>query len=101
MESLKNEGGQNPIEAAKLGCKIYHGPFVYNFEEIYEILKNNNISQEIINPENFSKDLFNDFNNFEKNFEKSSNLLNDLGSQTLEITIKNINRFLKDESIKT
>ena len=37
----------------------------------------------------------------EKNFEKSSNLLNDLGSQTLEMTIKNINRFLKDESIKT
>ena len=101
LKRFKNEGGQNPIEAAKLGCKIYHGPFVYNFEEIYEILKNNSISQEIINPENFSKDLFNDFNNFEKNFEKSSNLLNDLGSQTLEITIKNINRFLKDESIKT
>ena len=51
--------------------------------------------------ENFSKDLFKDFNNFEKNFEKSSNLLNDLGSQTLEMTIKNINRFLKDESTKT
>ena len=101
IKNLKKVGGQNPIEAAKLGCKIYHGPFVYNFEEIYEILKNNNISQEIINPENFSKDLFNDFNNFEKNFEKSSNLLNDLGSQTLEITINNINRFLKDESIKT
>ena len=101
LKRFKNEGGQNPIEAAKLGCKIYHGPFVYNFEEIYDILKNNNISQEIINPEYFSKYLFDDFNNFEKNFEKSSDLLNNLGSQTLEMTIKNINRFLKDESTKT
>ena len=40
-------GGQNPIDAAKLGCKIYHGPYVYNFKEIYEILKKNNISKEI------------------------------------------------------
>ena len=30
---------QNPIDAAKLGCKIYHGPYVYNFKEIYEILE--------------------------------------------------------------
>ena len=100
LKRFKNKGGQNPIEAAKLGCKIYHGPFVYNFEEIYEILKINNISQEIINPENFSKNLFNDLNNFEKNIEKSSSLLNDLGNQTLEMTIKNINRLLEDESIK-
>ena len=25
-------GGQNPIDAAKLRCKIYHGPYVYNFK---------------------------------------------------------------------
>ena len=23
----------------KLNCKIYHGPYVYNFEEIYKILE--------------------------------------------------------------
>ena len=39
IKKLKNDGGQNPIEAAKLGCKIYHGPYVYNFEEIYKILE--------------------------------------------------------------
>ena len=32
---------------AKLNCKIYHGPYVYNFEEIYKILKDNLISKEI------------------------------------------------------
>jgi len=28
IKRLKNVGGQNPIEAAKLKCKIYHGPYV-------------------------------------------------------------------------
>ena len=35
IEELKKEGGQNPIERQKLNCKIYHGPYVYNFNEIY------------------------------------------------------------------
>ena len=34
-----------PIEAAKLNCKIYHGPYVYNFEEIYEAFEKNQISK--------------------------------------------------------
>jgi 3-deoxy-D-manno-octulosonic-acid transferase len=36
VKKLKLVGGQNPIEAAKNGCKIYHGPYVYNFSEVYE-----------------------------------------------------------------
>ena len=39
IKKLKNDGGQNPIDAAKLNCKIYHGPYVYNFKEIYKIFK--------------------------------------------------------------
>ena len=33
--SLISHGGQNPIEAAKLGAAILHGPHVGNFAEIY------------------------------------------------------------------
>jgi 3-deoxy-D-manno-octulosonic-acid transferase len=33
--SLVQHGGQNPIEAAKLGAAILHGPHVANFAEIY------------------------------------------------------------------
>jgi 3-deoxy-D-manno-octulosonic-acid transferase len=33
--SLVRHGGQNPIEAAKLGAAILHGPHVWNFSEIY------------------------------------------------------------------
>src|SRR5262249_48031806 len=32
--SLVRHGGQNPIEAAKLGAAIVHGPHVWNFTEI-------------------------------------------------------------------
>jgi 3-deoxy-D-manno-octulosonic-acid transferase len=36
--SLVRHGGQNPIEAAKLGAAILHGPHVWNFEELYATL---------------------------------------------------------------
>ena len=36
--SLIKHGGQNPIEAAKLGAAILHGPHVWNFTEIYDAL---------------------------------------------------------------
>lgn len=36
--SLVNHGGQNPIEPAKLGCAIIHGPHVHNFTDIYASL---------------------------------------------------------------
>jgi 3-deoxy-D-manno-octulosonic-acid transferase len=36
--SLVRHGGQNPIEAAKLGTAILHGPHVWNFSEVYAAL---------------------------------------------------------------
>jgi 3-deoxy-D-manno-octulosonic-acid transferase len=36
--SLVRHGGQNPIEAARLGAAILHGPHVNNFSEIYAAL---------------------------------------------------------------
>lgn len=36
--SLVRHGGQNPIEAAKLGAAILHGPYVGNFAEVYAAL---------------------------------------------------------------
>jgi len=36
--SLVEHGGQNPIEAAKLGAAILHGPHVWNFAEVYTVL---------------------------------------------------------------
>jgi 3-deoxy-D-manno-octulosonic-acid transferase len=36
--SLVEHGGQNPIEAVKLGAAIVHGPHVFNFTDVYEAL---------------------------------------------------------------
>jgi 3-deoxy-D-manno-octulosonic-acid transferase len=36
--SLVSHGGQNPIEAIRLGAAVVHGPNVWNFAEIYETL---------------------------------------------------------------
>lgn len=36
--SLIPHGGQNPIEPAKLGAAIVHGPHVFNFTDVYEAL---------------------------------------------------------------
>jgi 3-deoxy-D-manno-octulosonic-acid transferase len=36
--SLVSRGGQNPIEAIRLGAAIVHGPHVWNFAEIYATL---------------------------------------------------------------
>jgi 3-deoxy-D-manno-octulosonic-acid transferase len=36
--SLVAHGGQNPIEAIKLGAAIAHGPHVFNFTDVYDAL---------------------------------------------------------------
>ena len=38
IKSLIKNSGQNPIEPARLGCKIYHGPNTSNFDDVYNRL---------------------------------------------------------------
>jgi len=49
IKEKQNVGGQNPLEAAKLGCKIFHGPYVYNFQEVYNYLKSLGVTKEVNN----------------------------------------------------
>ena len=97
IKKLQNEGGQNPIEAAKLGCKIYHGPYVYNFKEIYEIFDNEGISIKIENPNELNTFLLEDLKNSTKNKNDISNLINILEEKVLKSTMKNINNILSNE----
>jgi 3-deoxy-D-manno-octulosonic-acid transferase len=46
--SLVRHGGQNPIEAAKLGAAILHGPHVWNFTEIYAALDEARGAEEVL-----------------------------------------------------
>ena len=98
IKNLKNDGGQNPIDAAKLGCKIYHGPYVYNFQEIYQILRENNISKTINDEIDLSENLIQDFENIKNKNSKNVYFLNELGNTTFSKTMKKINNFLFDEA---
>ena len=54
VKSLIKDGGQNPIEATRLGCKVFHGPYVSNFVETYEYLEKLGVSKKINNFEELS-----------------------------------------------
>ena len=97
IKKLENDGGQNPIDAAKLKCKIYHGPYVYNFKEIYEILEKNNITKQIKSYVELSDYLIEDLKSTQKKDDQIANTINDLGQKTLTDTMKYINNFLFNE----
>lgn len=97
VKKLKNDGGQNPIDAANLNCRIYHGPYIYNFKDIYELLRVNNISQEIKTSEELSRLLLKDFDVKSIKAKGYSNLIQNLGQKTLNDTMKVINNFLFDD----
>ena len=61
VKSLVMDSGQNPIEPARLGCKIFHGPNVSNFVEIYEYLKTLGITKEINSSDELSLSLVEEF----------------------------------------
>lgn len=97
IKKLKEVGGQNPIEAAKLGCKIYHGPYIYNFFEIYKILNQNHVSKKVESSHELANFLKSDFTS--ENNEKLSSFMDSIGKKTLDSNMKVINKFLFHENI--
>ena len=45
--TLVPKGGQNPLEAARYGAKILHGPYIDNFRDIFKLLITLKISKKI------------------------------------------------------
>ncbi|MBD1172480.1 hypothetical protein IDG78_02920 [Pelagibacterales bacterium SAG-MED05] len=101
LKKLKNVSGQDPIEAAKLSCKIYHGPFVSNFEEIYDLLNKLKISKTIHNEIELSDYLIKDLNNFKKTYDNKISVVDSLGKKILEDTYNELTLYLKNENSKT
>ena len=87
-------GGQNPIEAAKFGCKIYHGPYVRNFEEVYSLFNEYKISEKIYTEDELSNKLVIDLNSSEKTKDNVISKINDLGDKILNNTYKEINKII-------
>ena len=61
ITSLVKDSGQNPIEPARLGCKILHGPHVSNFTEIYKYFGELGIAKEVKNIDELSLSLVEEF----------------------------------------
>ena len=89
-KKLIKVGGQNPIEPAKCGCKIYHGPYVSNFKEIYDFLNKKEIAYKINNETELSENLIRDFKNNLSTNEKNIEELNNYGEKILTLTTKEI-----------
>ena len=95
MKKLSSVGGQNPIEAAKLGCKIYHGPYTYNFREIYELLNRYKISEQIDSEIDLAEKLKIDFdNNLKIKNQNAIKNINELGEDILDKTFQHIKRYI-------
>ena len=95
IKKFHHSGGQNPIEAAKLKCKIYHGPYVHNFEEIYKILNEYDISKQIESHTELSDSLLVDLENPKKENNKISNPIKNLELKTLNNTMRLVENFIK------
>jgi 3-deoxy-D-manno-octulosonic-acid transferase len=55
--SLVAHGGQNPLEAIKLGASIVHGPHVFNFTDVYNALDASGGARKAETPEALTKQL--------------------------------------------
>lgn len=96
IESLRKDSGQNPIEAARLGCKIFHGPNVSNFSEIYEFLKSLGISKKITSPEELSQSLVEELKENKVKNEDTLKKIENYGSDTLNNVIREIKIYISN-----
>ena len=87
--SIINHGGQNPLEAARFGCNIYHGPNIQNFNEIYKFLNEHEISTKIKTVNSLTKDLMWNLSK-KSNSKKLINKINFLGKEILNNTFKEL-----------
>ena len=94
-KKLIKVGGQNPIEPAKCGCKIYHGPYVSNFKEIYNFLNQKEIAYMVGDERDLSANLFKDFKSDTYSNEKKISELNNYGKKILSLTIQEILNYKK------
>ena len=92
--SLIKHGGQNPLEAARYGCNILHGPNVSNFEEIYSYLNSQKISFGVSKENGMYRVLDNllSSKNTQRNIRKK---LDNIGKKILKHYLKEINYYLK------
>ena len=90
--SLVPHGGQNPLEPARIGNYILHGPNVQNFKEVYNMLLKLKISSKVNNAFNIKKII----NKKIKHRQplRMSEKLNKIGNDILKKNLNEINKYL-------
>ncbi len=93
--SIKQRGGQNPLEAARYGSKILHGPNIDNFKDIYSMLNFLKISKKVQSPKQLASSI---------SFIKEKNLgkkIEKIGTKILKKTINELDKHIYNEIKKT
>ena len=90
--SLIKHGGQNPLEPARLGNYILHGPNIQNFKEVYRMLSKLNVSKKANNINNMKKII--DRKIEYKQNSKIIKKLNLIGINILKKNFTEINKFV-------
>ena len=93
--SIIKRGGQNPLEATRLGAKILHGPNTDNFKDVYKHLKLLNISKKINTPLQLASSII-----FKKN-KNSGKKIKQMGKKILKKTINELDNLINNEYKKT
>ena len=93
--SIIKRGGQNPLEAARYGARILHGPNTDNFKDIYKLLKSFKISKKINTPKELASLI-----SFKKN-KNTGVKIKKIGKIILKKTIKEIDNLINNEVKKT
>ena len=90
-KSIVNGGGQNPLEPARFGAKILHGPGVDNFKDVYKYLSKLRISSEVNSPQTCANSII-----FKKNMKKVQKMKY-LGSTILKKTLNELDKSIHNE----
>ena len=89
--SIIKRGGQNPLEAARFGARILHGPNTDNFKDIYKLLKSYKISKKIHTYENLASSII-----FKKN-RILGKKIKKIGDKILKKTINELDQIINNE----
>ena len=93
--SIIKRGGQNPLEAARYGAKIFHGPNVDNFRDVYKLLELLKISKKITSPKKLASLIY-----FKKK-KIAVKKVKKIGERILKKTIMEIDNLIINEFKKT
>ena len=93
--SIIKRGGQNPLEPARYGAKIFHGPNIDNFKDVYKLLRSLKISKKIKTYNSLANSI-----RFKKRINKSMKI-DKIGKIILKKTINEIDFQIKNEIKKT